>query len=83
MRIAEGPGTDAEGRSLARRILDRWLGREPASTQLIAGTLAPTPRGSKPITSNRSLTSLGRAVATYAARLRPEAPGPPVRQKML
>lgn len=39
MRIAADGGGDAgdpESRSLARRILDRWLGREPASTQLIA-----------------------------------------------
>jgi RNA polymerase sigma-70 factor (ECF subfamily) len=35
---ADGGGGegDAESRSLARRILDRWLGREPASTQHIA-----------------------------------------------
>lgn len=41
LRIADetsAPGAEgnAEDRSLARRVLDRWLGREPASTQLIA-----------------------------------------------
>ena len=35
-QIASGPDEGPEDQSLARRWLDRWLGREPASTQLIA-----------------------------------------------
>jgi RNA polymerase sigma-70 factor, ECF subfamily len=31
-----GPDAHTEDRSLARRLLDRWLGGEPASTRLIA-----------------------------------------------
>lgn len=47
------------------------------AAQSRAGSLLPTPRGSKPITSYWAATSLGRAEAMYPARLRPLPPGPP------
>jgi RNA polymerase sigma-70 factor (ECF subfamily) len=36
LALAQGSPAETEDRSLARRVLDRFLGREPASTQLIA-----------------------------------------------
>ncbi len=41
------------------------------------GADSPTPRGSKPTTSNRFSTSVGRLSPSPIAASAPEAPGPP------
>ncbi len=50
----------------------KWPGR-----QFRAGSLRPTPRGSKPITSYWAATSSGSEDATNPASVRPLPPGPP------
>lgn len=60
------PGTES-GRS----------GAKYPGTQSIAGSLFPTPRGSKPITSYCAAIGFGSEDATNPAMERPLPPGPP------
>ncbi len=48
-----------------------------SSSPQVIGLLAPTPRGSKPMRSYWSRTSLGIASFISRGRSRPEPPGPP------
>ena len=45
--------------------------------QLSAGSLAPTPRGSNPMMSNRASTAAGSSLRAPSAYWTPEPPGPP------
>ncbi len=64
--------TSAEVGTGSGRTASKWPG-----TQSRAGSLAPTPRGSKPMTSYWAATFFGSAAATNPASFSPLPPGPP------
>ncbi len=82
--LAPQDSAKARTRSRLARSVASSCGTESGRTgvkcpdpQSRAGSLLPTPRGSKPITSYCAATSLGRAEATNPASARPLPPGPP------
>ena len=55
----------------------RYLSSCGPVVQVSAGSLAATPRGSKPTMSNRASTAAGNSLRAPSAYWTPEPPGPP------